>query len=1019
MKPVKLTMQAFGPYAGTQIVDFAELLDNNLFLIAGPTGSGKTTILDAMAYALYGETSGGGRSGEEMRSHHAELACATVVTFDFELGNRHYRVTRRPGQNRPRKRGEGTTWDNTSATLWDRSGEEEDGDGHVLADGNRSVTGQCKVLLGFSVEQFRQIVTLPQGRFREFLDADSATREAILEKLFQTQRYRKLQDRFKSLFSRSRADLAKNRTSRQAVLGTLGKESVEELETGIKELQAEEKDAVTCHEKLKAAATIARKALEQARAADKVLAEQDSAKRDKATLEKQKEAMVDRDATATQARKALALSDVRKVLERASRDLADKTQQAKEAQAAVVVVTATLKTARAELAARKGEEPRRRELAAQVALLNPLRKRIESIAAERRELVSLEKQQAARTGERVELAGQGTTLREAIAVNTARLEEASPAVAELAGQEAEVKMQFERIGQLRQYHAKCGELKKVAAAHSRLKDVVNGLEKQLQIEQYNYDRLTESWTAGQSAVLASGLAKDKPCPVCGSTEHPAPASGGDSVPSEKEMAAAKEELADSVGRLDKAREKLGKLKAGLAAQEAETKLLANQLGDEARAAVPVAEKVLSDLKKALAATHKMAAMVAELKPVIAADEKTLKDLELRLNTVTNALSSLEGSLSAMRTGLEKAEAELPEGIRSVGDLEKRLVSLGKEATALEQAYSKADEAVAAAETEHASQRAALAATQKNLVDAEREAKQAGEIFETRIGAAGFANREAYQQALLTEAEVTALEGEVKTYQQQLAAATDRARRADKAAKGLKRPELEKLEKVFNDAEAQNAEAVAELGKIEAKRKQFEDVGKQHAQLLDESAELEKKSGSLGRISEVVNGRNRRNVTLQRYVLSTMLDSVLCLASARLRKMSSHQYELRRDESERDGRKAGGLELAVFDEWTGNERSVRTLSGGESFLTALALANSLSEAVQSFAGGIRLDTVFVDEGFGSLDSEALDEALASLVEMQSEGRLIGIISHVSELRTRIPARLEVTATRKGSTARFVA
>ncbi len=873
MRPLAITMQAFGPYAGRQELDFAELRGAGFFLITGPTGSGKTCVLDAMSFALYGETSGGpegegGRSGAAMRSDHADPGTPTLVSFDFALGPDLYRAERAPEQERPRRRGKGLTKAPQEATLWrlrrDSAGRLAE-DGAPLATGWTRVRAAAEDLLGFRGEQFRQVVMLPQGRFQQFLEADSGEREQILRALFDTGRYAEIERALKDEAASLRKEAERVTARREEILRQAETACADDLAERCARLAVEAIDAAEHADEAEGAASAAREALEAGRRAQERLKELEAARLKADAL---KSAAAEIDAARIELKAALRaeaaadtarqMSDAVAELEAARGALAQATASNEESSARAASARDTLEreTARADARERAQEEVRR-------------------------------------------LAGYADAAGELEAAREAQRQAAS--IAESAGREA-------------------------AAAHdawAAARDASAALE--------------HAWSEAQASFLAASLHDGAPCPVCGAREHPAPATRPPTAPVQSEVERAREAAAAALERRDEAATAQRLAEADLAAAQAR----------------------LSERLERGAAEY--------------ADPATLK---------------------AALTDAQHASAEL----------ENAFVRAQQDAQSAELAAATADAAL-------------TAATEAHRVCSSR-AQAAEQRHAERLSESGFADESARLAAARPETMREALQRRIDDYAQATAAAAERLRLAQEAAAGVEPPALDELAARAAAAADAARTARTEAGTLHAAAQAAEKQLVRLNELLAEGADLAARYSTVGALADVANRRNPRSISFQSYVLGALLDDVLAAASQRLRRMTKSRYALERTEQRAGRRQAAGLGLLAYDAWTGVSRPVATLSGGEKFMAALSLALGLAEIVQSQAGGIRLETVFVDEGFGSLDDESLDLAVATLMDLNEGGRLVGIISHVGELRERIDARLEVSTGKAGSTARFV-
>lgn len=869
MRPLKLALSAFGPYAGTETVDFRQLGEQRLFLVHGATGAGKTSLLDAICFALYGDMSGEERDGKGFRSQHAGPEQLSSVTLDFSVGEHSYRITRQPEQERARRRGEGTTRSPAAATLWDRTGlHDDEAEGRVLATRSSQATEEVAGILGLRSEQFRQVIVLPQGRFRDLLLAKSAEREAILRQLFDTAFYGRIEE---SLGQRSR-ELKAEADARRAECATLlrregcaDEEEVRQLSLG---LQARKSELDARAADLQQQSSLAAQALERATA-------------DHAAFQR----LAQIEATLGQlAGRRAAIDADRARLESAQRaaGLADLLARLEEHRAAAA-------------AARSAAESLQRQ---HDAAAEALRVTAAKSAAER-----------ARTPER-------ERLRETLGEQ----QRALPQVQELAA--ALRHRQSLAVAQQRADADLAAAQQAVAGAHARAAALRTRRE------------------AGSAAWLARELRPGAPCPVCGSTEHPRPAAGDSEIPAREEILAAE-----------------------AVAQEAE-----------------------AGREKAATRQQATGREMSALESLIGAHQKQLAGV---------ATASLAG-LAEVQQAAARTQAEL-QGLQS--------------------AFEQADQA-----HREARERFAGLASQLDSALRQREAT-AAQLLATeaewsgRLERGGFRDEQAYREAQLPEAEQAALGAAIATFDRELVAESARAEQARAGVAGLDKPDLAASRSTADAAAVAHGEASREAGQLAQRISDLAGTLAGLRQLDVAYRAAEARYAVLGTLADAATGKNAHRVSLQRFVLASRLDDVLAAASQRLGAMSRGRYLLRRAAEATDRRIAGGLELEVEDSYTASSRPVATLSGGESFQAALALALGLSQVVQNYAGGIRLDTIFIDEGFGSLDPEALDLAINTLVDLQQSGRMVGVISHVPELRERIGARLEVLAGAAGSRTIF--
>lgn len=1008
MRPLALTMQAFGPFAGRQVVDFAALGDRPLFLIHGPTGAGKTTLLDAICFALYGDTSGGERDARAMRSDHAEPALPTEVEFTFALGDEQYCVTRRPAQRRPKQRGEGYTEAPATAQL-DRL----DGGGRKsVASQPGKVTAAIADRLGFDSTQFRQVIVLPQGRFRELLNARSDEREAILQTLFGTECYRVLADALKQE-ARALADGARTiEAKRQAVLQQADAETAEALVERRGQFDADRAALRAQEPEARTRAHQAREQLEAGRRAQAVLREAADAAAAWERIERSHEEFDLRRTQIAAARRAervrpldLALIDARRVCR-----AADERRQA--AQAALETSAVAREAAAAALQAEVRRESEREAAVRRVAELESLADQVAKLdAATRRR--QLAERDAARLAGEVERRRNELALQRDLCAERGK---ALDALRQTAGRAESLALQVQ-IAQRRREQTDLrdrtrGEVERAQRAFSAAEAKAADTERALALARVAQDALEGEWGAGQAALLAAGLRDGEPCPVCGSREHPGRADGGEANGvGEDVLRGAREATRKAERALDAARRRRHEEEAPLSAAAARLRDL-----EQALAGVPdnatldgQLDALRADLAAAETAAKEIEPLAAQIDALAAANARS----ESEVATIEKARVDATVVAAAAQSEVVLLRERLPEDLRGAGALEAALAEAKAQRSALEAALQQAREHDRHAASALAAASAAHRAAEAEWTRADEAARVAGGQFAAALADGLFAAEARYRECLRAPAAIDALERELAEYDNARAVAADRQARARQAAEGLIAPDLAALE----------AESAAAGNTLEALLARLQDVSVRIAttdralaalvELATEARDVESRYAIIGRLAEVANGSNPRRMTFQRFVLATLLDEVLEAASQRLTRMSRGRFELRRVVGVLDQRSAGGLELEIFDHYTGTARPANTLSGGEGFLASLALALGLADVVQSRAGGIRMETLFIDEGFGTLDPESLDFALRTLIDLQQRGRLVGVISHVAELRERIDVRLEVRSGPRGS------
>ena len=1012
MKPLYLKLQAFGPFAATETIDFTRLGEQAFFLIHGPTGAGKTTLLDAICFALYGDTSGGERSAQDMRSANADPSLRTEVTLEFCLGAMHYRVTRSPTQDRPSQRAAGGLVKEAAKAQLD-----------VMLDGNwkshasqpNRVSDAVRDLLGFDSAQFRQVIVLPQGRFRELLTADSRARQSILERLFHTELYRRVEEQLKEQAASIRREAEEITVRRKTLLDQHQLGSIDALGERIDALQATLTELLRREDVARATSEAAHASLRKGELEGTQIKAWREAEGAHAVLSA-RAAGVDGDrARLHAARRAAQVTPAVQQLHTARQD--QTTAHASQAQAEA---SATRAAQSAEVAARtlRAEQSRHDvRVAAQRTVTT-----LEHLLPQARKLGVL----------RNAVAQAGTTLAMAQSVSARRIDAFEATAAALKTLEAE----FEQVRQdgaslqaLQLQHAQAGERAARIARYRQLEAELVPLRAALTASEAGRRRTVEArdaaraavrqaeidWRHGQAARLAGGLKRGESCPVCGGKDHPALAQQVLALVSDDDLDAARQALQRDEDALALATAAHQDAEGRVAQCQARLSDLADAAGDVSAAGAQALDTEIAVLAKAVARAAQaaqraeaLAAQVTQARTACQAAEAAAQAADIAARTALQAHAKLDGEWQAHC-------AQVPEDSRDPDVMTAAIEAARREAGALEAALQAAQGAERDAVALQAATAAALASARDNVAQANARASEREATLASVMAAAAFDSDDAYQAAFLSVEDTAALDDAIRAFDVELARAAEWRARTAAIAQALQVPDLPALLAARDEAAVKLEAAIRERSELAASRDALLHCRGQVESLAAEGREVETRYAVLGRLSEVANGNNPRRMTFQRFVLATLLDEVLEAASLRLLRMSRGRYALQRVREQGDQRMAGGLELEVFDHDTGATRPANTLSGGEGFLASLSLALGLADVVQSRAGGIQLDTLFVDEGFGTLDPESLDFAIRTLLDLQQAGRLVGIISHVAELRERIDVRLEVRPGATGSQA----
>ena len=963
-----MEITAFGPFSGTVSVDLDHLSTAGLFLLTGPTGAGKTSVLDAICFALYGDVPGDRAAAKRLRCDQAAPGVAPRVILEATLAGRRFRVSRTPAWERPKKRGTGSTTEQASVVVQEhRDGEwtthttRLDEAGHLITD-----------LLGMTLPQFTQVALLPQGRFQSFLRARSEERKELLQRLFRTERFtdveRWLRDHRLALRRRNeglnqRVADAVSRISEATEsplrdgwdLGDLTLPTGEgDLVGWVDEIEKRLHDdhLATCAAAGDAVATEtkAREELEEARAFVDRRRRHDAAAEEHAGLLAESEEIATNGARIEAARRAASVTPVRR--------LADRARAQYDACAATVPAGVTLSQAQEEQRDLQRLVDAARALLPQEARHTVVCSDLARIAAAHDRL----------TAEITILTTRVETAPKRLETLRASLDSARTASISITSLTARADA-YTEVDRLEQALTEAKESHTAARASA-----LTLRERALDVRAARLDSM--------AAELAGGLAVGSCCPVCGSADHPQKASAAADAPdAEAEKAAQK--AADDASAIEHLR--------GLEVRDLETRL---SLTRDRAGAASERDMVAADLAEA----RQQAAGIPAL-------ERELADATEAAESDGRRLTEASSQAAAAQTTLQT--------------LERERTALHKElADALAATESDSVAALVAHREQAAHDGAGTVAALEALERATSARHEAEQSLAQAVAEAGFADVDAVVAAELPSEQIDELTARLKHHERRMAVVTAILAEPDADELGRRPlPDVPTLASTHQEAlrtmsaaQAAVASGATTLGRLAELRDELDAALKAWAPLR---AELEVAT-RLASFAEGKSADNRLQMSLSAYVVAYRLTQVVAAANARLTSMSDQRYQLEHTAARGARDRRGGLALLIRDDWSGETRDPATLSGGETFVVSLALALGLADVITQEAGGAMLDTLVVDEGFGSLDAETLDDVMAVLDGLRDGGRVVGVVSHVAELRDRIPTQLRVAKSRTGST-----
>ncbi|MCD8356800.1 MAG: SMC family ATPase [Clostridia bacterium] len=1031
MKPIELTVSAFGPYSGKMSISMEAFGGNGLFLVTGDTGAGKTSIFDAICFALFGEVSGSQRASDQLRSDFAKPDAETYVDFRFSHAGAEYYIERIPKYERPKKRGAGTVTQNPKAVL-------KYPDGSTVA-GASAVTEAVEQLLGVGCQSFKQISMIAQGEFLKLLTADSRSRAEIIRRVFHTEQLVQLQKQIKAEYLEWNKKCEQARRAVQQYAegfriqenSSLAQEQdFSVLLQGITMQNAEDTARLqNAEEQLNQLRQLQTQAIE---AVVKAKQEKDAQEKWQA-VKKQLELLTARQPEMEQQKQQLARA-------RKARDVVLpkwntwQTEQQREQQQRNSVAQRESTVQELEKAApvlqQAYETVRKKEpqLAAWEQEITRLAD-AQDKAAEWKQKHKLAEQKAKAVKEKQILAEQKTA---ALAEQQKQLDAMGKQVEilhDIQMKLAEKRIAWKESKKLEErMQTASGFMEELEACQKEQETEQKQyliLERKFSAAEQLYRRHELAWLRGQAGILAKSLRDDVPCPVCGSLEHPRPAVPEQDIPSERQMETEKQAMEDY-------RAALHKQSVACAGSQSKTEAARKNVKRVLQELFETVEVSHSDLilaqKKQQANTLALQQQGTEL----ARQEKEGLVIQKKRDSLLEEQPKLEAEARQAETDWHQAETQA-EAAKAAAQalraaipfddlqlLEKQLQEKKSQRDSLTKQLDEAKTAWEQHQRKLASAQEVLEAEKGQLQQSIRCVEKAVQEWKAALTEAGFATGDAYQQALLAPEELQSREHAVQKFTQDFVAAVKLEKEYAAAAPKGELADMEQLIQAREQAEAACHTCETQRNQLSERIRINTGILQKIVAVQQQLEELEQQTAALRELSQTANGElnGKQKLMLEQYVQAAYFERVLQRANLRLRDMTQGRYEMQRRKKAENNRSQTGLDIDVMDYYTGRCRSVKTLSGGESFLGALALALGMSDVIQSYAGGVRVETVFIDEGFGSLDGTALEQAISVLVKLSGGDRLIGIISHVTELKDRIGKQIVVQRSTHGSTAHIV-
>ncbi|RNF39140.1 AAA family ATPase [Planococcus salinus] len=1021
MRPLKLKMTAFGPYKETEIIDFKELKGNQLFVISGSTGSGKTTIFDGICFALFGSASGSDRSEtRNLRSDFADDSTPTCVEMEFEIHNRKYRILRQMGH--VKKGNKSATGERYEFFIVDENGETPCVERQIVSEINPKV----EQILGLTQNQFSQIVMLPQGEFRKLLTSETDNKEEILRRIFKTEPYKMISERLKQKKDAAakshqlEEQLLDNHI--QAIQSSLPMRESELFEVMSREhanihqiLAGLEKESLFYKEK--ADMDQARyqslykkhndklESYHEAQKWNSRFAEMNEKEQQLEYSTEQLPVFAEKEQVLQQAERAGLIQNSENLFRELLENEVEKNNQLTRAAEAKKTAAETKEQAEQQFSAEEKRSEQRENARKQVIELQGLLPQVQELAAKEAELVQLEA--AAEQSEKELLASEELHAGKKEATDS------------MAGKIRELEQVVESYDEKQRKLTKLHEQVRVATEYLAL--LASKATQSSELAQKEslylqsataYSGKEASWFADQAHILAEQLHDGEACPVCGSHEHPNKKTVADKLSvSKEELEKAKSErdkldgqFRNAAARLASIEEQLAQKKAeveqhGVSAEQAETEAvrleeLKQQLANEVRV-LQTQKQELRDLKE-------------QLSKQLSQLEKVEQDKAARLSEMNKQKSAFQ---TAKAVVAEKYSS-IPEKMRALPFLKAEIQQAVAQKEQLERSWDTAQKQYQKAKEQMASAAVSCQHAKASAEEITEKRAKAEQQFKDALEKSAFESEQAYHRAKMHESDFADLKREIQQFNQTHHTLQQQVKELTELLKDRKNEDVSLMEVELADLKQGYEQSLATWNHSMECGKKADELMRNIQAAIEKTAAAEQQLNRIADLHNMIRGQNDLKISFERYLQIEYLEQIIQSANERLKNLSNGQFYLMRSDRQESRGKQSGLGLDVYDAYTGQTRDVKTLSGGEKFNASLCLALGMADVIQSFQGNVSIETMFIDEGFGSLDEESLNKSIDTLIDLQKSGRMIGVISHVRELKAAIPAILEVEKSKEG-------
>ncbi|RKQ30776.1 AAA family ATPase [Oceanobacillus halophilus] len=1021
MKPIKLTMTAFGPYKYTETIDFQELEQNHLFVISGNTGAGKTTIFDGISFALYGSASGSDRENTAMlRSDFAEDDTHTAVELVFELHQRTYRILRQLGhvkQGNKTKTGEKYEFyeivDGTEIPCVDRQ---------IVSEIDKKV----EEIIGLTKDQFKQIVMLPQGEFRKLLTSETENKEEILRRIFKTESYKQIGELLKQKKSIVKQEFDQLKQTRDNQIQNIFAVLPERKDSHLFQVLSEEhfnvnqiisgleKEVFFYREKIDLDQKKYDEAYKQhdkqqniyyqTKAVNDRFIELDQKKVKLKELEEKIPSMEKQEKQLADAERASGIEIYEKQAAEWKKEEKQKLLLLQNAQINKKQSDEQFKNAEAAYNEEEKKKDIREKISKKLDRLHEFLPMVQDIDQMKKQLQVLRNKANQAYSDLEQVQADWKDKNQTADEKSKNIKLLEEATSHLPSKQQKLHEMREQARVLRDYinltkeiTIKQEEMKQKKQAFQQLKDT--------------YREKEALWMNNQASMLAAHLHDGEACPVCGSLDHPKKAAENGQITTRDELDRLKVRLDELESSY---RNALAILETKTTNQKEKAEELA-ELNVPVTDAFAVNEQLIADGKRLGTEVEQLNKQHEQLRKLrVAYDREVtlIKQLESKKELLDKAFQEQKTSYETTKARYEERVSKIPESVQDLTILEKEIHETVELYKRLEKNWENAQKLLEKAKEENTKAATNLENKEQQLNETQTRREKAEIAFESQLSDAKFTSVDLYHQAKIPLTEREKMKAAIQGFKENLSSLKQQVMELELTLKNKERVDLTVLEQKLVELKSGYESALQQLN---LSKEYYQESAKMITKIIEvneQVANYEKQLGTITDLYDVIRGQNDSRISFERYLQIEYLERIIEAANQRLKRLSNGQFYLIRSDRQESHGKQSGLGLDVYDTYTGQTRDVKTLSGGEKFNASLCLALGMSDVIQSFQGNISIETMFIDEGFGSLDEEALNKAIDTLIELQQTGRMIGVISHVQDLKNMFPAILEVAKTKEG-------